>query len=365
MRVIVLRKQQEIETDMGGVLEQVPEEVRRQVEEALEEKKEVFDRIGDIFAEITRLRVNIENTLTETNRTIIENFRQLKVEDLQRVQDSLEQVRDALQEAASAVENLGINLRKGGTNTMRVVILRKQEMGELPTENEEEMRRQLVEQVRQLLRELETNVEGMSIDEIKALLQQLGAGQQSLRKGEVAIITESDLEDLEGLVQAVEELKENFPPLDRNEAKNLLKVVRKAMEKLTAIERSLEEGIVELRKQMEEFYDTEELGDTEEKLYSPDDIIKREKEKIRPIEGLVFSLKEEMASLKRALDDIEDNADLLAIPGERDVFIEEGWFHKKVRAIRSHVLEIAEMGMELVRRLAELGGVEIKEPWKR
>jgi DNA-binding transcriptional MerR regulator len=248
---------------------------------------------------------------------------------------------------------------------MRVVILRKQEMGELPTENEEEMRRQLVEQVRQLLRELETNVEGMSIDEIKALLQQLGAGQRSLRKGEVAIITESDLEDLEGLVQAVEELKENFPPLDRNEAKRLLKVVRKAMEKLTAIERSLEEGIVELRKQMEEFYDTEELGDTEEKLYSPDDIIEREKEKIRPIEGLVFSLKEEMASLRRALNDIEKNADLLAIPGERDVFIEEGWFHEKVRAIRSHILEIAEMGMELVRRLAELGGVEIKEPWKR
>lgn len=72
-----------------------------------------------------------------------------------------------------------------------------------------------------------------------------------------------------------------------------------------------------------------------------------------------------MASLRKTLDDIEDNADLLAIPGERDVFIEKEWFKKKVTAIRSHVLEIADLGMELARKLAELGGVEIKGPWKR
>jgi hypothetical protein len=114
MRVVVLRKQQEPEAGTEAVLEQVPEEVRQQVEEALGEKKEVFDRIGDIFAEITRLSVDIENTLTETNRAIIENFQKLKVEDLQRVEGSLGQVRNALQEAARAIENLGINLRKGG-----------------------------------------------------------------------------------------------------------------------------------------------------------------------------------------------------------------------------------------------------------
>ena len=248
---------------------------------------------------------------------------------------------------------------------MRVIILRKQETGELPAENEEEMHRQLVEQVRQLLRELETNLEGMSVDEIKALLQQLGAGQRSLRKSEVTIIPESVLEALDNLVEAVGELASKFPALGEEEAGELLRVVEKIEANLSEIKEQLREGTTvieeELRKQLEE----EELGEGEERLYSPDDIIKREKEKIVPIEGLVFSLKEEMSDLRRDLDDIEDNAELLAIPGERDVFIEEGWFEEKVRSIRSHVLEIAELGMELVRKLAELGGVEIKGPWKR
>jgi hypothetical protein len=117
MRVIVLRKQQEPEAGTEAVLGQVPEEVRQQVEEALEEKKEkkrIFDETGDIFAEITRLIVGIDNTLGDTNRALIENFQQLRAEDLQRVRDNLEQVRNALQEAAQAAENLGINLRKGG-----------------------------------------------------------------------------------------------------------------------------------------------------------------------------------------------------------------------------------------------------------
>jgi molybdopterin converting factor small subunit len=243
---------------------------------------------------------------------------------------------------------------------MRVIILRKQETGELP---EEEMRQQLVEQVRQLLRELETNLEGMSVDEIKALLQQLGAGQRLLRKGEVTIIPESVLEALDNLVEAVGELASKFPALGEEEAEELLGVVKRIEENLSKIKEQLREGTTvieeELRKQLEE----EELE--EEGLYSPDDIIKLEREKIVPIEGLVFSLKEEMALLKKDLNDIEDNADLLAIPAERDVFIEEGWFEEKVRSIRSHVLEIADLGMELVRKLAELGGVEIKGPWKR
>jgi hypothetical protein len=114
MRVVVLRKQQEPEAGTEAVLEQVPEEVRQQVEDVLEEKKRIFDETGDIFAEITRLIVDIDNTLGDTNRALIENFQRLKVEDLQRVRDNLEQVRNALQEAAQAVENLGINLRKGG-----------------------------------------------------------------------------------------------------------------------------------------------------------------------------------------------------------------------------------------------------------
>jgi molybdopterin converting factor small subunit len=244
---------------------------------------------------------------------------------------------------------------------MRVIILRKQETGELP---EEEMRQQLVEQVRQLLRELETNLEGMSVDEIKALLQQLGAGQRLLRKGEVTIIPESVLEALDNLVEAVGELASKFPALGEEEAEELLGVVKRIEENLSKIKEQLREGTTvieeELRKQLEE----EEL-EREEGLYSPDDIIEQEEEKIKPITGLASSLKAEMALLKKDLNDIEDNAELLAIPGERDVFIEEGWFEEKVRSIRSHVLEIADLGMELVRKLAELGGVEIKGPWKR
>jgi uncharacterized protein YjgD (DUF1641 family) len=265
MRVIVLRKQDEIS-------EELPLEVQQEVEEVMRERQEVFDEISESIGEL--------------NRTIIENFNRIPVE-------TLERVRDLLQEAVNTAST--------------------------------------------------------------------GATAGALRKGEVVIFTGADLDALKDLVEAVEELthpERGAPAFSEEDAKRLLGLVEKARESLKVIEKQLRRGIVkveeELRKQEEE-----------EGLYSPDDIIKRENEKVKPIEGLVFSLKEEMTSLKRALNDIEDNIDLLAIPGERDVFVERGWFHRKVRAIRSHVLEIAEMGMELVRRLAELGGIEIKEPWKR
>jgi uncharacterized protein YqgV (UPF0045/DUF77 family) len=253
---------------------------------------------------------------------------------------------------------------------MRVIVLRKQDTsGELPEEAqqaaEEATRTALVEKIRQLLGEIETNLEGMSVEELTALFQRLGGERKLLRKGEVTIIPESVLEALDNLVEAVGELASKFPALGEEEARELLEVVEKIEENLSKIKEQLQGGTTvieeELRKQLEE----EELEEGKERLYSPDDIIKREKGKIVPIEGLVFSLKEEMASLRRDLNDIEDNADLLAIPAERDVFIEEGWFEEKVRSIRSHVLEIAELGMELVRKLAELGNVEIKGPWKR
>jgi hypothetical protein len=265
MRVIVLRKQDEISGEL-------PPEVQQEVEEVMRERQEVFDEISESIGEL--------------NRTIIENFNRIPVE-------TLERVRDLLQEAVNTAST--------------------------------------------------------------------GATAGALRKGEVVIFTDADLDALKDLVEAVEELthpERGAPAFSEEDAKRLLRLVKKAKESLKVIEKQLREGVVEVEEELRK-------QEEEEGLYSPDDIIERENEKVRPIEGLVFSLKEEMTSLKRALDDIEDNIDLLAIPGERDAFIEEGWFHKKVRAIRSHVLEIAEMGMELVRRLAELGGVEIKEPWKR
>jgi hypothetical protein len=266
MRVIVLRKQEEIPAD------ELPPEAQQEVEEVMRERQEVFNEIS--------------NSIGELNEIIIENFNRIPV-------GTLERVRDLVQEAVNTA----------GT----------------------------------------------------------GATTGALRKGEIAIFTDTDLDALKDLVEAVEELthpERGAPAFSGEDARKLLRLVKRAKESLKVIEKQLREGVVEVEEELRK-------QEEEEGLYSPDDIIKRENEKVRPIEGLVFSLKEEMASLRRALDDIEDNADLLAIPGERDVFIEEGWFHKKVRAIRSHVLEIAEMGMELARRLAELGGVEIKEPWKR
>ncbi len=266
---------------------------------------------------------------------------------------------------------------------MRIIVLRKQEeipVEELPPEAQQEVeevmrdRQEVFNEISESIGELNrTIIENFNripvetLERVRDLVQEAvntastGATAGALRKGEVAIFTDADLDALKDLVEAVEELthpERGAPAFSEEDAARLLGLVKKAKKSLKVIEKQLREGVTkveeELRKQEEE-----------EGLYSPDDIIEQEKEKIRPIEGLVFSLKEEMASLKRVLDDIEDNAELLTIPGERDVFIEEGWFHRKVRAIRSHILEIAEMGMELVRRLAELGGVEIKEPWKR
>ena len=256
---------------------------------------------------------------------------------------------------------------------MRVIVLRKQDIrDELPEEVqqrvEEATRTALIEEIRRRLDEIEANLEGMSVEELNALFQQLGGEQKLLRKGEVTIIPESIFEALEALVRAINELASKFPASDEEEAKQLLEVVKEAKENLSAIEEQLREGTVRVEEEEEdEEEEEEELKKQEERegLYSPEDIVEREKEKIKSIEGLVSSLKAEMASLKRTLNEIEDNIELLAIPAERDVFIEEGWFKEKVTAIRSHVLEIAELGMELARKLAELGGVEIRGPWKR
>jgi molybdopterin converting factor small subunit len=110
---------------------------------------------------------------------------------------------------------------------MRVIVLRKQDIsGELPEEAqqaaEEATRTALVEKIRQLLGEIETNLEGMSVEELTALLQRLGGERKLLRKGEVTIIPESVLEALDNLVEAVGELASKFPALGEEEAEELL-----------------------------------------------------------------------------------------------------------------------------------------------
>jgi rRNA maturation endonuclease Nob1 len=250
---------------------------------------------------------------------------------------------------------------------MRVIVLRKQDItSELPEEArqkaEEAARTALIEEIQRRLDEIEANLEGMSVEELTALFQQLGGERKLLRKGEVTIIPESIFEALEALVQAINELASKFPAIGEEEKEQLLEVVEEAKANLSALEEQLKEGTIRIEEEEdeEEEEEEEELKKQEEKegLYSPEDIVVQ-------VEGLVSSLKAEMASLKKTLNDVEDNIELLAIPAERDVFIEEGWFKEKVTAIRSHVLEIAELGMELARKLAELGGVEIKGPWRR
>jgi ribosomal protein L10 len=265
---------------------------------------------------------------------------------------------------------------------MRVIVLRKQEetpMEELPPEVQQEVeeamrrRQEIFDEISESIGELnQTIIENFNripaetLERVRELLQEavntVGGAAGVLRKGEVAIFTDTDLDALEDLVEAVKELthpEQGAPAFSKKDAKRLLELVKKAEESLRTIKKQLREGIMEVE-------ETLKKQEEEEGLYSPEDIIEREeKERVAPIEGLVDSLRAEVASLKEELEDIEDSIDLLAIPGERDVFIRQGWFKEKVTAIRSHVLQIADWGLELAQKLAELGGVEIKEVWRR
>jgi hypothetical protein len=253
---------------------------------------------------------------------------------------------------------------------MRVIVLRKQDVsGGLPEEVqqkvEEATRTALIEEIRRRLGEIEAGLEDMSAEELAGLLQRLRGERKLLRKGEVTIIPESVLQALDNLVKAVGELASKFPALDEKEREGLLEIVEKIEANLDKIKEQLREGTVvigeELRKQLEggrEDYSPEDTIEEDEKkeYYSPEDIIEEEEKKIKLIEVLISLLRAETASLRRELIDIEKNTRLLAVPGERDVFIEQGWFERKVTSIKAHVSQIEELGSELAAKLAELGG---------
>lgn len=245
---------------------------------------------------------------------------------------------------------------------MRVIVLRKQDVsGELPEEAqqaaEEATWTALVEKIRGLLGEIETNLEGMSVEELTALLQRLGGERKLLRKGEVTIIPESVLEALDNLVEAVGELASKFPTLGEEEAGELLGVVEKIEANLSKIKEQLQEGTMvieeELRKQLEE----------EEGRYSPEGVV--EQGPIDRIEILVSELMSAMALLKNELEDIDHNLELLSDPEERSVFIKRGWFEKKIRSIGNRLHEIREKGNELIGHLQTLRGGEVRRLWKR
>lgn len=136
---------------------------------------------------------------------------------------------------------------------MRVIVLRKQ-VEELPEEvrqaTEEAARAELVEKIRELLGEIETNLEGMSVEELTALLQRLEGERKLLRKGEITIIPESILEALDALVRAINELASKFPALGEKEAEELLRVVEEAKANLSAIEEQLKGGTVKVEEEL-------------------------------------------------------------------------------------------------------------------
>jgi ribosomal protein L16 Arg81 hydroxylase len=247
---------------------------------------------------------------------------------------------------------------------MRVIVLRKQDItGELPEEvqqaAEEATRTALIEKIRQLLGEIETNLEGMSVEELTALLQRLGDERKLLRKGEVTIIPESIFEALDALVQAINELASKFPAIDEEEKERLLEVVEEAKANLSAIEEQLKEGTVRIEEEGEGLKKQEER----EGLYSPGGAV--EQDPIARIEILVSELMSAMALLENELEDIDHNLDLLSDPEERSVFSERGWFEKKIRSIGNRLHEIREKGNELIRHLQTLMGKEVRRLWKR
>jgi len=244
---------------------------------------------------------------------------------------------------------------------MRVIVLRKQDIGgglpeEVQQAAEEATRTALIEKIRKLLGEIETNLGGMSVEELTALLQQLGGKRKLLRKGEVTIIPESVLEALDNLVEAVGELASKFPALGEKEAEELLGVVEKIEANLSKIKEQLREGTTvieeELKKQLEE-----------EELHSPEGVVKQDP--IDRIEILVSELMSAMALLENELEDINHNLELLSDPEERSEFIKRGWFEEKIRSIGNRLHEIREKGNELIGHLQTLRGGEVRRLWKR
>jgi hypothetical protein len=264
MRVIVLRKQEEIPMD------KLPPEARQEVEEVMEDRQEVFDEISDSIGEL--------------NRTIIENLNRIPVE-------TLERVRDLVQEAVNTAST--------------------------------------------------------------------GATAGALRKGEIAIFTDTDLDALKDLVEAVEELthpERGAPAFSGKDAGRLLSLVEKAKESLEVIEEQLREGVIKVEEELRK----QEEG---EGLDSPEGVV--EQDPIDRIEILVSQLMSAMALLENELEDIDHNLELLSNPEERSVFVKEGWFERKIRSIGNRLHEIEGKGRELISHLQTLRGEGARRPWKR
>jgi hypothetical protein len=101
----------------------------------------------------------------------------------------------------------------------------------------------------------------------------------------------------------------------------------------------------------------------EEGLDSPEDVV--EQDPIDRIEILVPQLMSAMALLENELEDIDHNLELLSDPEERSVFVERGWFERKIRSIGNRLHEIKEKGSELISHLQTLRGGEARRLWKR
>jgi len=264
---------------------------------------------------------------------------------------------------------------------MRVIVLRKQEeipVSELPPEARQEVeevmgkRQEVFDEISESIGELNrTIIENFNripvgtLERVRDLLQEAvntastGATAGALRKGEVAIITDVDLDALKDLVEAVEELthpEQGAPALSGKDAKRLLGLVKKAKESLKVIEKQLREGVIEVEEELRK-------QEEEEGLHSPEGVV--EQDPIDRIEILVSELMSAMALLENELEDIDHNLELLSNPEERSVFIKRGWFERKIRSIGNRLHEIREKGNELIGHLQTLRSEEVRRLWKR
>ena len=272
MRVIVLRKQEiGLTEDMEGA---IPEGVQQQ----LEEREDLLQRIGDAVGRINEAIEDLSATVAEVSQALKERGQELTNEDLQQMAENLERVAEEAQQAAQGAGVAAKKLLKGMARTTRAIALRKQQVEEDPQikalfelleryeQALEEIKRSLAESEK-LSREIREALEKIgplpvSPEEFVGEFERVGReAEEWLRRlkeegllseeevegirkaGTVSIITDDDVDLREEFKSIAAKVYALFPPKDEKEETNL----KQAIEDLKQVLQKIAERIAVIK----------------------------------------------------------------------------------------------------------------------